>query len=172
MKQYLISKIGRERTIDLFNRFEEIIIYSLLAVQRVMIADRKCFEMYGYDIMIDSHFNPTLIEVNASPSLTANTKADYEMKFATLDDVLTILDLEKYLAQVDENGNALDYHDQITRVGGFDLIYRAGPVPGHTESMLGTRNDRERQLRELAEELQLRNRVKANLSSTVTSGSR
>eukprot|EP00971_Amphidinium_carterae_P336843 6473401-Amphidinium_carterae.1 len=33
-------------------------------------------------------------EVNASPSLTANTLDDYFMKFGMLDDVLTLIDME------------------------------------------------------------------------------
>eukprot|EP00392_Amoebophrya_sp_AT5.2_P011037 g11112.t1 len=145
-------------------------------------------------IMIDANFNPTLIEVNASPSLTANTKADYEMKFATLDDVMTILDLEKYLNLDEVNVNDVEpggrggagggpsthlehsrdttgagggtkehggarselQSTNITRVGGFDLIYKGGPVEGHVESMLGARNDRDEQLKQLAEEIWLR----------------
>jgi tubulin polyglutamylase TTLL9 len=38
---------------------------------------------------------PWLIEINASPSMTANTPNDYEMKIGLLDDTFTVLDLEK-----------------------------------------------------------------------------
>jgi len=34
--------------------------------------------------------------VNSSPSLTATTREDYELKFGLLDDTLTVLDLEGY----------------------------------------------------------------------------
>jgi len=35
--------------------------------------------------------------VNASPSLTADTPADYQLKFGMLDDAMTLLDLEHKL---------------------------------------------------------------------------
>jgi len=57
--------------------------------------DKHCFELYGYDILIDDNLKPILIEINANPSLTSNTASDNEMKVKMLDDMLTILDLEK-----------------------------------------------------------------------------
>jgi len=60
-----------------------------------MINDKHCFELYGFDVMIDNNLKPWLIEVNASPSFTANTEADYELKTGMLDDVLNVLDKEK-----------------------------------------------------------------------------
>lgn len=36
------------------------------ACQNVMINDRHCFELYGYDIIIDEALKPWLIEVTCS----------------------------------------------------------------------------------------------------------
>merc|ERR1719201_574306 len=71
-----------------------IIIRSLLACGNVMINDKHCFELYGYDVMIDDTLKPWLIEVNASPSLSANTQEDYVMKCEMLNDVLDIVDVD------------------------------------------------------------------------------
>ena len=57
----------------MFLDVEELCINTLLSVQKVMISDKHCFEMYGYDILIDEDLKPWLIEVNASPSISADT---------------------------------------------------------------------------------------------------
>lgn len=62
---------------------------------QVMMQDKHCFELYGYDIMIDDCLKPWLIEVNASPSLTADTPADHAMKCGLLEDMLDVLDIEE-----------------------------------------------------------------------------
>merc|ERR1719387_2568416 len=88
--------VGQEVTNRLFTQIEDIMIASSLAVKNSMINDKHCFELYGFDILVDANYRPWLLEVNASPSLTANTPADYKLKFEMLDDVLTIVDIEKW----------------------------------------------------------------------------
>ena len=77
---YLKGTRGHAATLKLLERMDAILIHSLKAVQSIMAQDRHCFECYGYDIIIDSDLKPWLIEVNASPSLSATTTADRLMK--------------------------------------------------------------------------------------------
>merc|ERR1719152_326083 len=95
-----------------------LILRSLYSVQQVMIHDKHCFELYGYDVLFDDTFKPWLLEVNASPSLTANTKDDYHLKLAMLTSVLDNVDVEGNLSG-----------DEM-RVGGFDLIYKNNSMVG------------------------------------------
>ena len=67
-----------------------------------MINDKQCFENYGFDVMLDANLKPWLIEVNASPSFTANTQTDFELKMGLIDDILNILDKERVLTGDEE----------------------------------------------------------------------
>lgn len=58
------------------------------------------FELYGFDILLDSKLNPWLIEVNGSPSMTATTTKDHEFKVNLLDDTLSVIDMEKLYSLV------------------------------------------------------------------------
>ncbi|KAL1419871.1 hypothetical protein MTO96_004773 [Rhipicephalus appendiculatus] len=56
-----------------------------------MMSDWHCFEVYGYDVLLDEELRPWLLEVNASPSLTSSTRADALLKQALVDDVLGLV---------------------------------------------------------------------------------
>ena len=75
---------------ELFRGINEAIIYSLKSVQNVIINDRRCFELYGYDLLIDERLKPWLIEVNASPSLTCTTEEDRRLKDRVIRDTLAV----------------------------------------------------------------------------------
>ncbi|KAJ1459998.1 tubulin-tyrosine ligase family-domain-containing protein [Pelagophyceae sp. CCMP2097] len=116
LKLLMAARHGLDAVDQLFLAIERVVVRSLLSVQHVMIADKHCFELFGYDILIDDDLKPWLIEVNASPSLTANTREDYVLKCDLLNDTLDIVDLEGKL-RGDE-----------ASVGGFDLVYDGGLV--------------------------------------------
>ncbi|KAL8590169.1 putative tubulin polyglutamylase ttll9 [Nucella lapillus] len=116
LRQYLTAKHGIRNVEELFRQINEIFIYSLQSCQRVIINDKHCFELYGYDILIDADLKPWLIEVNASPSLTASNQEDYDLKFGLLNDALNVLDMENRLTGKERG------------VGLFDLMWDDGAV--------------------------------------------
>ena len=50
-----------------------------------------CFQILGFDIMIDRNFKPWLIEVNQSPSFATDSPLDYKVKKAVLTDTFRML---------------------------------------------------------------------------------
>ncbi|XP_076705145.1 putative tubulin polyglutamylase TTLL9 isoform X2 [Callospermophilus lateralis] len=154
-RQYLASRHGPQAVEALFRDMDNIFIKSLQSVQKVIISDKHCFELYGYDILIDQDLKPWLLEVNASPSLTASSQEDYELKTRLLQDTLHVVDMEARLTGREK------------RVGGFDLMWNDGPVSREegaadlsgmgnsvTNTHLGCVNDRKKQLRQLFRSLQ------------------
>ena len=44
--------MGKEVADTLFRQIDEAIVYSLKSVQNVIINDRRCFELYGYEFIL------------------------------------------------------------------------------------------------------------------------
>lgn len=141
LRRYLNQSRGQEETEGAFKRVNDVFWYSLQAVQDKIINDKHCFELYGYDILFDVDLRCWLIEVNASPSLSASSHEDKLLKKRMLSDTLNVVDMEQRLF-----GNE-------TRIGGYDLLTST------SECYLGCDNsDRQSQLnkvyRDAAQKLQ------------------
>lgn len=50
-----------------------------------------CFEIFGFDVMVDENLKPYLLEVNHTPSFTADTPLDYYIKKSLLLDTLIMV---------------------------------------------------------------------------------
>ena len=142
LKRFMATKHGADPVDECFAGIQAIILNSLRAVANVIINDKHCFEMYGYDVMIDADLRPWLIEVNASPSMSSDTQTDHDLKFGLLDDMLTCVDVEGHFGGKTPK-----------RVGGFDLICDGNECRSEEfaalPTMLGTNNDRVESLKEL-----------------------
>ena len=63
LKLHLMSRYGAAAVDALFRDIHMLILRSLHSVQQVMINDKHCFELYGYDVLFDDTFKPWLLEV-------------------------------------------------------------------------------------------------------------
>lgn len=84
LKLYLTSTRGKGVTDKLFDDINWLIIQSLKSCCWIINSDRHCFEIYGFDVIIDDKLKPWLIEVNASPSLSSTTSNDRIMKYSVI----------------------------------------------------------------------------------------
>jgi tubulin polyglutamylase TTLL6/13 len=64
--------------------------------QRKRRTDSKSFAILGFDILIDSEFQPHLIEVNHLPSFGTDTPLDHSIKLKVVQQALSILNVSPY----------------------------------------------------------------------------
>ena len=50
-----------------------------------------CFELLGFDIILDNKAKPILLEVNQAPSFATDSPLDYEIKFGLFKDMFKLL---------------------------------------------------------------------------------
>ena len=60
------------------------------AMDQYVPFSQNCFELLGFDILIDSNLDPWLIEVNLSPSLGCDSALDQRIKAAVVSDLFTL----------------------------------------------------------------------------------
>ena len=88
----------------LWSRVYDIIIKVIITgeypitkkIKNSSVNQRNCFELYGFDILLDSDLKPWLIEVNLSPSLGTDSPLDYHIKTALLIDTFNLIGIRKF----------------------------------------------------------------------------
>jgi tubulin polyglutamylase TTLL2 len=51
---------------------------------------KSCFELFGFDILLDSASKPWLLEVNSSPALSVDCKLDDQVKPKLIKDTINL----------------------------------------------------------------------------------
>jgi tubulin polyglutamylase TTLL6/13 len=79
----------------IWRKIEDIIIKTLITVQAELqhsyrmvqpldLSNALFFHILGFDVLLDHRYKPWLLEVNQSPSFTADTSLDYKVKFGVI----------------------------------------------------------------------------------------
>jgi hypothetical protein len=55
-----------------------------------------CFEILGFDILLDSNMKPHLLEINISPSLSSSSALDKKIKTMLVCDTLNLVGVRPY----------------------------------------------------------------------------
>ncbi|XP_066958214.1 tubulin polyglutamylase TTLL5-like isoform X1 [Macrobrachium rosenbergii] len=87
---------------SMMRSIEDVIIKSLLAASYQMNTatnmfvphHRNCFELYGFDILVDNQLKPWVLEVNLSPSLNIDQPLDLKIKSAMLADLFSLVGIQ------------------------------------------------------------------------------
>jgi hypothetical protein len=88
----------------LWSRINDVLLKTLICGEHHVIAAMKkngthrtnCFELFGFDILIDSDLKPWLLEVNLSPSLATDSPLDMTIKSTCLSDVFNLIGVKRF----------------------------------------------------------------------------
>ena len=72
----------------------------------------NCFEVFGFDILLDSDLKPWLIEVNLSPSLSPDSPLDMTIKTNLLTDTYNLVGIKRFDRRK-ESLNKLKYRAKV-----------------------------------------------------------
>ncbi|KAL2791044.1 tubulin polyglutamylase TTLL13P, partial [Daubentonia madagascariensis] len=91
---------------EMWGDIEDIIIKTIISAHSILRHNYRtcfpqylsggtcaCFEILGFDILLDHKLKPWLLEVNHSPSFTTDSRLDREVKDALLCDAMTLINL-------------------------------------------------------------------------------
>ena len=87
-----------------FAQVKDVIVKTLIGVEPHIVSNlnkspgnkNTCFELYGFDILIDQNLKPWLLEVNVLPSLSSSSPFDKIVKTLLICDVLTLIGIRGY----------------------------------------------------------------------------
>lgn len=145
---------------EMWHRIEDVIIKTVISSYPILKHSYAacfpnhdvipaCCELLGIDVILDKKMNPLILEVNHSPSFHTDTILDSEVKEALLEDMFTMMNLEKcdkrrimredrkrirerllhgnkekeYQAAVDSRTFTEYFKCEVANKGGFRLIY-------------------------------------------------
>eukprot|EP00347_Sterkiella_histriomuscorum_P001153 403373125 len=128
------------------SQINDIIIKTLMAIQPQLAHNynsctpahsefRSCFELLGFDILVDKKMKPWLLEVNHAPSFNDDTEVDKIVKTGLITDTFRLLDVkiankQKILSKVNQtvakrstdNNQNEKQSDQVNRNQVLDLV--------------------------------------------------
>jgi Tubulin-tyrosine ligase family len=84
------------------DKIKDIVVKTLITAQPYLshlykvcqpecLDNSMCFQILGFDVLIDSKFKPYLLEVNASPSFGTDSSLDYKIKKNVIGDAFRML---------------------------------------------------------------------------------
>lgn len=100
--KYHFSSCGYDYE-KMWMQIEKMIILTCINLSSSCPNYDNCFELMGFDVMVDDKLKPWLLEVNSSPAMSMDGEADARVKPELLRDTLKIIEFEPYAK----------YHDRI-----------------------------------------------------------
>lgn len=110
-------------------KINHMVILTVLAMAPSVPATYNCFELFGFDILIDDNLKPWLLEVNYSPALTLDCSTDVSVKRSLVHDVIELVYLNGLRSEEKKFGGASLRNSVVSLAGSSQSELCAVPVP-------------------------------------------
>uniref|UniRef100_A0A8D2B5M9 Tubulin tyrosine ligase like 2 n=1 Tax=Sciurus vulgaris TaxID=55149 RepID=A0A8D2B5M9_SCIVU len=90
----------------LWQKINHMVILTVLAVAPSVPFAANCFELFGFDILIDDNLKPWLLEVNHSPALSLDCSTDVSVKRKLIHDIIELICLNGLRSEGKESRKA------------------------------------------------------------------
>ncbi|XP_061284533.1 probable tubulin polyglutamylase TTLL2 isoform X1 [Bos javanicus] len=119
----------------LWQKINRVVILTVLAIAPSVPFAANCFELLGFDILIDDNLKPWLLEVNYSPGLSLDCSADVSVKRRLIHDTIELMHLHSLRNERKESCSAANGSPGISlarkdRGRGRDLPHESFSQPG------------------------------------------
>ena len=90
---------------EVFLKIKDLVIKAILSVEPIIANNMNrasknrhlCFELYGFDVLLDEKLRPWLLECNVLPSFSSSAKLDKIVKTTLLSDVFNTIGVVPYM---------------------------------------------------------------------------
>jgi tubulin polyglutamylase TTLL5 len=101
LKQFLESQGVNFQAI--WEGIKDIAVKTIISIETIINSamsmyvpsSKNCFELLGFDILIDENLRPWLLEVNLSPSMNTDTGIDLKIKSSLISDLFNLIGIRK-----------------------------------------------------------------------------
>lgn len=98
-----LEQVGIDMNL-LWSRIYDVIIKTILCGENIVQTNLKkngthrtnCYELFGFDIIIDSDLKPWLLEVNISPSMATDAPLDLSIKSNLIVDTWNLAGIKRF----------------------------------------------------------------------------
>jgi hypothetical protein len=94
-KKWLAEREGKAVMVETFCKIHDLLVKTMIAAESEITPQlhnhanyrTNCYELFGCDVILDRKLNPSLLEVNVSPSLMGSSPLDKRIKGLVMADV-------------------------------------------------------------------------------------
>ena len=104
-KRRLEKEVGAERSAEIWRQVDDLVVKTLISAEPTLFEslkahlpaaargepNRTCFQVFGFDVMLDEQGKPWLLECNLDPALRTESPLDLKIKSTMLVDLLNVV---------------------------------------------------------------------------------